>query len=181
MTNLLVMQSGGSTHVLNRSLQGIVQEAEASGKFGQIMGARHALDGILNDSIVDLGRYDKKWWDRAGMTPGAILGSSRRKIRDGNVSKIHGVKMVFGEPDPQTGRASMNEVPESEFELDVDLILLAMGFVHPLQEGLLDDLGVNFDDRGNVKTDESLMTNINKIFEPLVINEKPKNNEDAIR
>lgn len=88
MTNLLVMQSGGSTHVLNRSLQGIVQEAEASGKFGQIMGARHALDGILNDSIVDLGRYDKKWWDRAGMTPGAILGSSRRKIRDGNVSKI---------------------------------------------------------------------------------------------
>ena len=39
-----------------------------------------------------------------------------------------------------------------------------MGFVHPLQEGLLNDLSVEFDQRGNVKTDNNLMTNIDGVF-----------------
>ena len=40
-----------------------------------------------------------------------------------------------------------------------------MGFVHPLQQGLLTELGVDFDDRGNVKaTEKSYQTNIQKIF-----------------
>jgi len=43
--------------------------------------------------------------------------------------------------------------------------LLAMGFVHPLQQGLLTELGVDFDDRGNVKaTEKSYQTNIQKVF-----------------
>ena len=62
------------------------------------------------------------------------------------------------------GKYTMEKIENSNFEIKSELVLLAMGFVHPLQEGLLDDLGVNFDDRGNVKTDENLMTNINKIF-----------------
>ena len=63
-----------------------------------------------------------------------------------------------------SGKYTMEKIENSNFEIKSELVLLAMGFVHPLQEGLLDDLGVNFDDRGNVKTDENLMTNINKIF-----------------
>ena len=39
-----------------------------------------------------------------------------------------------------------------------------MGFVHPLQEGLLNDLDVEFDERGNVKTDNNLMTNVDAVF-----------------
>jgi glutamate synthase (NADPH/NADH) small chain len=45
----------------------------------------------------------------------------------------------------------MSEVEGSEFELKADLVTLAMGFVHPVHEGLLTDLGVALDARGNVQ------------------------------
>jgi glutamate synthase (NADPH/NADH) small chain len=45
----------------------------------------------------------------------------------------------------------MEEVEGSDFELPADLVLLAMGFVGPVHEGVLDDLGVDYDPRGNVK------------------------------
>jgi glutamate synthase (NADPH/NADH) small chain len=49
------------------------------------------------------------------------------------------------------GRWQMSEVPGSEGELKADLVLLAMGFVHPVHEGMLTELGVELDPRGNVK------------------------------
>ena len=49
------------------------------------------------------------------------------------------------------GAWKMSEVPGSEFELKADLILLAMGFVHPVHDGLLKQLGVALDPRGNVQ------------------------------
>ena len=63
-----------------------------------------------------------------------------------------------------TGRQDLKVIENSKFEIDADLVLLAMGFVHPLQEGLLNDLDVEFDERGNVKTDNNLMTNIDSVF-----------------
>jgi glutamate synthase (NADPH/NADH) small chain len=41
----------------------------------------------------------------------------------------------------------------SEFEVDADLVLLAMGFVHPVHEGMIEELGLALDQRGNVKAD----------------------------
>ena len=82
MSNLLVMQSGGSTPVLNRSLRGIVAEAEDKSAFGKILGAQHAMDGVVEGRLVDLGRYGKTWWRRVAATPGGVLGSSRRAFRD---------------------------------------------------------------------------------------------------
>ncbi len=76
------MQSGGSTPVLNRSLRGIVAEAEDKSAFGRILGARHAMDGVVEGRLVDLGRYGKTWWRRVGSTPGGVLGSSRRGFRN---------------------------------------------------------------------------------------------------
>ena len=76
------MQSGGSTPVLNRSLRGIVAEAEDKSAFGKILGARHAMDGVVEGRLVDLGRYGKTWWRRVAATPGGVLGSSRRGFRD---------------------------------------------------------------------------------------------------
>jgi len=49
------------------------------------------------------------------------------------------------------GQWQMTEVAGSEFELKADLVTLAMGFVHPVQDGMLDVLDVDFDNRGNVK------------------------------
>ena len=79
------MQSGGSTAVMNRSLAAIVGEVRETGAFGEVYGAERALDGLLAGNLVDLGRYSKSWWQRAARTPGAVLGSSRRKLADEDV------------------------------------------------------------------------------------------------
>src|SRR6266704_1713668 len=56
-------------------------------------------------------------------------------------------------------------VPGSEFELDADLVLLAMGFVHPVHEGLLKTLGVDLDPRGNVRANTAdYQTSLPKVF-----------------
>ena len=47
----------------------------------------------------------------------------------------------------------IKQIPDTEFELDADLVLLAMGFVHPVHEGMIASLGLDLDQRGNVKAD----------------------------
>ncbi len=83
---------------------------------------------------------------------------------DGNVKKLHAVRLEFGDKDPKTGRRDMKEIPGSEFEIDADLVLLAMGFLGPVKNGLLEELGVELTDRGNVKADANKMTNVPGIF-----------------
>jgi len=57
------------------------------------------------------------------------------------------------------------EIPGSEFEIKADLVLLAMGYVHPVHRGLLDDLAVKYDARGNVAADtESYRASMPKVF-----------------
>jgi glutamate synthase (NADPH/NADH) small chain len=82
---------------------------------------------------------------------------------NGKVEKLHAVRVEFSAPDAN-GRRSMNEVPESEFEMDVDLVLLALGFVGPEQKGMIKDLNVKLDGRGNVATDKNHMTSEASIF-----------------
>jgi len=72
--------------------------------------------------------------------------------QDGRVTALEGVQVRFGEPEA-SGRPTIEEVPGSEFSLPADLVLLAMGFLHPWQEGLLEALGVAKDARGNVRAD----------------------------
>ena len=66
------------------------------------------------------------------------------------------------------GAWKMNEIAGSEFELKADLVLLAMGFVHPVHAGLLDGLGVAYDPRGNVQGStegvEAYKTSLDKVF-----------------
>ena len=58
----------------------------------------------------------------------------------------------------------MNEIPGSEFDIDTELVLLAMGFLGPEPKGMLADLGVELDARGNVKTNEEKMTSVDGVF-----------------
>ena len=81
---------------------------------------------------------------------------------DGHVEKLHAVKVQISSR--EGGRLQIDEVPDSEFELEVDLVLLAMGFVGPEKEGMLSQLGVELTDRGNVAADERMMTNVDGIF-----------------
>ena len=84
--------------------------------------------------------------------------------KNGHVTKVHAVRITQGERDPRNGRPKMIEVPGSEFELDVELVLIAMGFVHPVHEGMVQQLGLELDGRGNVACDENKMTNIEGVF-----------------
>jgi len=81
---------------------------------------------------------------------------------NGHVITLHGERVEFvSSPD---GRKQMRPVPDSAFTLQVDLVLLAMGFVHPQHEGLLNALGVEYDSRGNVKTDRDYQTTVPGVF-----------------
>ena len=55
-------------------------------------------------------------------------------------------------------------MPGTEFEIDVDLVLLAMGFTGPVKNGLLDQLGVKYDPRGAVSGDQHYMTSVDGVF-----------------
>jgi glutamate synthase (NADPH/NADH) small chain len=74
----------------------------------------------------------------------------------GNVKQLHGVRVG---PPPK-----FEKIPGSEFSMDVDLVLLAMGFTGPIRNGLLDKLGVAIDNRGNVSADENYMTSVPGVF-----------------
>jgi len=58
----------------------------------------------------------------------------------------------------------MREIENSEFELKADLVLLALGFVHPVHEGLVSDLGLALDGRGNIQVDDMMRTSNPKVF-----------------
>lgn len=63
------------------------------------------------------------------------------------------------------GQWKMSEIADSEFEIPCERAFLAMGFVHPVHEGMLDELGVAKDGRGNVAADtEQYQTSIAKVF-----------------
>jgi len=80
----------------------------------------------------------------------------------GKVTAIHCVRVEWKQ---EGGRWVMNEIPGSEFTLKADLVLLAMGFVHPIHEGLLKESGVALDERGNVKANtDDYRTSVDKVF-----------------
>ena len=101
--------------------------------------------------------------EEGGIRDWSILTKKFTGDEHGNVKKLHGVRIEFGPPDAQ-GRRPMIEVPGSEFELECDLVLLALGFVHPVHEGLLTDLGVKLNDRGNVAVDDNFMSSEKGVF-----------------
>jgi glutamate synthase (NADPH/NADH) small chain len=76
---------------------------------------------------------------------------------NGHVTKLHGHRVAF------EGGKFMS-IPNSDFEMDADLVLLAMGFTGPVKNGLLDSLGVKYDARGNVAVDENFMTSLDGVF-----------------
>jgi glutamate synthase (NADPH) small chain len=73
----------------------------------------------------------------------------------GNVKQLHALRVG---PPPK-----FETIPGSEFTMDADLVLLAMGFLGPVRHGMLEQLGVELDSRGNVAT-TSYMTSVEGVF-----------------
>jgi 6-phosphofructokinase 1 len=77
--NLLVAQSGGPSMVINQSLIGVVSAAWSHPKVGCILGARHGIDGILKEDLIDFRRESRAHLEVVAGTPSSALGSVRRK------------------------------------------------------------------------------------------------------
>jgi glutamate synthase (NADPH) small chain len=75
---------------------------------------------------------------------------------DGNVRRLHAVRVG---PPPK-----FEPILGTEFTLEADLVLLAMGFVGPVKAGMIEQLGVALDARGNVATDANYMTSVSGVF-----------------
>jgi glutamate synthase (NADPH/NADH) small chain len=74
---------------------------------------------------------------------------------NGQVQRLHCIRVD----------EKLKPLPDTEFELAADLVLLAMGFVHPVHEGMIKSLGVELDARGNVKADAlGYQTSLRKVF-----------------
>ena len=79
----------------------------------------------------------------------------------GRVQQLHAIKVDMVR---DGGRLDFKPTPGTEFTLDVDLVLLAMGFLGPERMGPIDDLGVKLTERGNVWRDQSWMTSVPGVF-----------------
>ena len=75
---------------------------------------------------------------------------------EGNLKQLHGVRVG---PPPK-----FEKLAGTEFTIDADLVLLAMGFTGPSKPGLIEKLGVKLDPRGNVEADENYMSSVEGVF-----------------
>jgi len=89
--------------------------------------------------------------------------NTKRFIGENGVLKQVEIVQVEWNKD-ENGRWKMTEVEGTSEIIDADLVFLSMGFTQPVHEGLLKNLGVKFDARGNVEVNEQKQTSVNKIF-----------------
>ena len=90
--------------------------------------------------------------------------STKRFLGDDS-GRVKALELVEIEMIREHGRTIINEIPGSEMiTLPCDLALLAMGFAGPERQGMLEQLGVKFTDRGNVWRDENWMTSVPGVF-----------------
>jgi len=83
----VIGQSGGPTAVINRSLVGFIKEATNS-DFDEILGAKHGIEGMLNEDFVGLANLSKAQLYGIAKTPAAALGSVRKKPTDSDIEKL---------------------------------------------------------------------------------------------
>ena len=94
--------------------------------------------------------------EEGGVRDWSIATTSFAGDANGNVTKLHAVRVG---PPPK-----FEPIPGTEFTVDADLVLIAMGFLGPVRNGMIEQLGVDLDPRGNVATDDNSMTSVPGIF-----------------
>lgn len=83
---------------------------------------------------------------------------------EGKVETLHAVRVKLEEDADGKGRRIV-EIPGTEFEIPCDMVLLAVGYVHPVREGLLSGLGVSLTKRGHVEANtDTFETSVPGVF-----------------
>jgi len=90
--------------------------------------------------------------------------STKKFVSDdqGNVIAVEVVKVEWDQD--ESGRWQMSEIADSAFDIKAELVLLAMGFVHPVHKGIIESLQLETDNRGNISVDENMMTSNPGVF-----------------
>ena len=89
--------------------------------------------------------------------------STKRFIDDGQ-GNVKALELVEVEQKIEDGRLSFVEIPDSAHEIPCDIAFLSMGFLGPQKTGMLESLGVEMTERGNVARDENWMTSVDGVF-----------------
>jgi 6-phosphofructokinase len=96
MRNLVVAQSGGPTHVINSSLRGVIEAARDFDRIGTVYGARHGIEGVLKEELIDLTAQDPREVALLRYTPVAgAIGTCRYKLRQTHEEDFERVIEVF--------------------------------------------------------------------------------------
>lgn len=94
--NLVVAQSGGPTHVINSSLRGVIEAARDSDRIGTVYGARHGIEGVLKEELVDLSAQSPEEVALLRYTPVAgSIGTCRYKLKESQQEDFERVIEVF--------------------------------------------------------------------------------------
>ena len=88
------------------------------------------------------------------------INTSKFSGENGVVKKLHGVRLNWR---PDNGRMVMEQIPKSDFEIECDLVLLALGFLGPEPDGIVSELGLKLDPRSNVQC-ENYMSSVAGVF-----------------
>jgi glutamate synthase (NADPH/NADH) small chain len=94
--------------------------------------------------------------EEGGIREWSVATQSFTGDEHGRVKQLHGVRVG---PAPK-----FETIPGTEFTLDADLVLLAMGFLGPVKNGMIEQLGAKLDSRGNVAADERYMSSVEGVF-----------------
>ena len=94
--------------------------------------------------------------EEGGVRDWSIATTSFAGDDNGNVKQLHAVRVG---PPPK-----FEPIAGTEFTIGVDLVLIAMGFLGPVRNGMIEQLGVQLDNRGNVATDENYMSSVPGVF-----------------
>ncbi len=101
--------------------------------------------------------------NEGGIRDFSVLAKGLSGDENNRVASLEALRLAWGERDDR-GRPKMIRLPGSEFSIDVDLVLVAIGFSSPHGESLLGQLGVGFDGRGMVAVDDNMMTAAPGVF-----------------
>jgi glutamate synthase (NADPH/NADH) small chain len=94
--------------------------------------------------------------EEGGIRDWSIATTSFAGDENGNVKQLHAVRVG---PAPK-----FETIAGTEFTMDADLVLIAMGFLGPVRNGMIEQLGVQLDNRGNVSTDQNYMSSVPGVF-----------------
>ena len=128
MTNFVVLQSGGPTPVINRSLTGIIRKAKELFPQECVFGARHGIEGLISNELVNLTALSESDLNVIDKTPGAALGSTRHKVTATELpviintltkNRIGIVHIIGGNDSAETGLSIQKYASMMKHELQV--------------------------------------------------------------